>query len=227
MSRKKTAHDFDPEITPGDAPQGEDLGADGQGGRDLPPPPFSRPYEALSVPNGGRYIKLAASDEECAAIARAFKLLAVRALALEGTLAPVAGGPILRLTARLTAEVEQACVVTLDPVPQTLDEPVSWMFGPGEDDRLAGAKEIHLEVEDDDPPDPIEHGMVDLGVVATEVLALGLDPFPRAPGARFDPPPEDGPKGRAADGKGADSAGEETASGGNNPFAVLAALRKK
>jgi hypothetical protein len=54
-------------------------------------------------------------------------------------------------------------------------------------------------------PEPLVGGKVDLGAIATEFLILGLDPYPRKPGAVFDPPPED----RASD----------------SPFAALAKLK--
>jgi uncharacterized metal-binding protein YceD (DUF177 family) len=39
--------------------------------------------------------------------------------------------------------------------------------------------DIDLDLSLDDPPDPIYDGKLDLGEIATEHLALGLDPFPR------------------------------------------------
>jgi hypothetical protein len=39
---------------------------------------------------------------------------------------------------------------------------------------------------EEDPPDPIIDGRIDLGALAAEFLALGLDPYPRKPGAAFD-----------------------------------------
>jgi hypothetical protein len=45
--------------------------------------------------------------------------------------------------------------------------------------------------------EPLIGGSVDLGALATEFLILGLDPYPRKPGAIFQPPmdlePEEGP----------------------------------
>ena len=41
------------------------------------------------------------------------------------------------------------------------------------------------EIEDNDPPDLIIDGHIDLGAVTVEFLALGLDPFPRKPDAKF------------------------------------------
>jgi hypothetical protein len=49
-------------------------------------------------------------------------------------------------------------------------------------------------------------GIVDLGALATEFLILGLDPYPRQPGAVFEPSPDRQP--------------------GGGPFAALARLTK-
>jgi hypothetical protein len=36
---------------------------------------------------------------------------------------------------------------------------------------------------DEDEPDPVIDGKIDLGALAAEFFALGLDPYPRKPGA--------------------------------------------
>ncbi len=38
----------------------------------------------------------------------------------------------------------------------------------------------------EDPPDPIIDGKIDLGALAAEFFALGLDPYPRKPGVAVD-----------------------------------------
>ena len=43
-------------------------------------------------------------------------------------------------------------------------------------------------LDEEDPPDPIVDGKVDLGALAAEFLALALDPYPRKPGAEFAAP---------------------------------------
>ena len=40
----------------------------------------------------------------------------------------------------------------------------------------------------EEPPDPIIEGRIDLGALAAEFLALGLDPYPRKPGVDFAAP---------------------------------------
>ena len=42
------------------------------------------------------------------------------------------------------------------------------------------------EMHEYEPPDEIVNGKIDLGAVAAEFLALGLDPYPRKPGVDFD-----------------------------------------
>jgi hypothetical protein len=63
-------------------------------------------------------------------------------------------------------------------------------------------------MEEADPSDAIRNGVIDLGAMVSEFLVLGIDPYPRKPGAVFTPP-------ESASGEGA-----------NKPFAALAKLRK-
>ena len=39
---------------------------------------------------------------------------------------------------------------------------------------------------DNDTPEPLAEGYVDLGVIATEYFLLGIDPYPRKEGAVFE-----------------------------------------
>ena len=50
--------------------------------------------------------------------------------------------------------------------------------------------EVGTRGESADETEPLIGGLVDLGALATEFLILGLDPYPRKPGAVFQPPPE-------------------------------------
>ena len=70
-------------------------------------------------------------------------------------------------------------------------------------------KRTETDVSADDETDslePLVGGTVDLGAIATEYFLLGIDPYPRKPGAVFEPP----------------SAGDAA----TKPFAALAALKK-
>jgi hypothetical protein len=88
------------------------------------------------------------------------------------------------------ARVGQTCVVTLDPVDNEIDETVDVTFAPAEQiPQLADfAHEAPAsDVEIPDGPEPIVDGVIDLGRLATDVLLLAIDPYPRKLGAVFEP----------------------------------------
>jgi uncharacterized protein DUF177 involved in 23S rRNA accumulation len=98
----------------------------------------------------------------------------------------------LHVVGQVSATVGQTCVVTLEPLVNEVQENVDLLFMP----RPASVP----HVEDDDPggtgqaiadeTEPLIGGRIDLGALATEFLILGLDPYPRKPGAVFQPPPD-------------------------------------
>ena len=88
-------------------------------------------------------------------------------------------------------------VISLEAFRETVSIPVSRYFLP------PGAV---VENEGEDDADPIQGGIVDLGEVVAETLALDLEPYPRKPGEAF-----------------AEHVEDDAAPGENpSPFAVLA-----
>ncbi len=173
-------------------------------------PEFSRPLQVDQLPAKISRRTIAAESSECAAIAARLDLLELKSLSAKISLEPLARSGLIRVNGKLTAEVVQACGVTLQPIAATVEDEFHLTFGPPEA-GLEEGDEIELSWDSEDPPDPIIDGVIDLGEVVVEHLALALDPFPRAPDATFEPPPEpaDTPEVKA------------------NPFAVLAVLRQK
>lgn len=157
-------------------------------------------------------IRESASAEERAAIAAEFGLLALDRLGITARLARE-GAEGWRLEGEIIAEATQACVVTLEPVGATIREPFERSYRPMSDEEIATFEaEALLDPFGDDPPEPLGAG-IDLGAAALESLALGLDPYPRAPGATFAP--------QAATPPGADPLSDEAI----RPFAALEALK--
>jgi uncharacterized metal-binding protein YceD (DUF177 family) len=115
------------------------------------------------------------------------------------------GAEGLRVAGNIGATVTQTCVVTLDPIDNEIAETVDLVFLPA-GERIAAAGE-RSESDADIAPETMTDGTVDLGAVTTEFVILGIDPYPRKPGAVFEPP----------------AAADE----GSHPFAALEALRKK
>ena len=98
------------------------------------------------------------------------------------------------MTGRVRASLVQDCVVTLDPVRSEVDEEISALFLP-EGSRLATPRqspegEILLDAEGEDGPELFSGDTIDVGQLAEEFFALGIDPYPRKPGIAVENAPE-------------------------------------
>ncbi len=154
-----------------------------------PPGPFSRPFRIEAQKAYPVAVDLSATPEECAAVARALDIPAVENLTARFRVAKAARGRY-ETTGEVRARLSRECVVSLEPFEIDVREPVEVFFAAPPDERFraqAGrGPEIVMKADDDDPPEPIVDGRVDLGALAVEFLALGLDPHPRKPGVVFD-----------------------------------------
>jgi uncharacterized metal-binding protein YceD (DUF177 family) len=153
--------------------------------------PFSRPIKVETLPRDGLEQAIEAAPAERAALAEANGLVDISEL--KATFLVKRAGKGARVVGTLHAEITQTCVVSLEPFPATIDEPVDMRFAPPPArERPSGQGEpVVIDLDGDDPPDPIVDGKIDLGAIATEFLALALDPYPRKPGVEFSPPPEE------------------------------------
>ena len=91
------------------------------------PPEFSRQLAWGTIGRQEKREELEAGPHERAALAKRFGILEIGTLRAALRLRSEAGGAV-RVRGRMTADVVQACVVTLDPVPQHIDEPVDLRF---------------------------------------------------------------------------------------------------
>ena len=165
------------------------------------PPEFSRPVDASRLrPGEEDRWEITADAAEREALARRFGLLRLDRLAATVRLRRLAGG-LLRLSAELSADVVQACVVTLEPVASQVADSFSLLYGRPQNE----ASEVVLSGEAE-LVEPLDGGAIDIGEATAQQLSLALDPYPRAPGVSLD---------EARDGV------------GDSPFAALAKLREK
>ena len=166
--------------------------------RDPSRDPWRAPVSVAQIPEGGLHREIDADAHARAAMAEIAGLRNVSAAHAAFDLTPGSGGRV-HVRGRVQAKVGQTCVVTLEPIENEIDEEVDLMFAP--------AEEITPQIDGDeddgesaiaDPEEPIENGMIDLGRLATDVLYLAIDPYPRKEGAVFErqvaaPDPEDHP----------------------------------
>ena len=166
------------------------------------PSEFSRPVALDRATVAPHFREIVATEAERAALARRLGLVALDRLAARLSWRREAGG-IICLEGELEAEVAQSCVVTLEPVAARVADRFMRHFVQGD---LPAEDEVVIDPEADDPPEPLGDGLVDVGEVVTQQLALALDPYPRAPGSAL--PAEAAP-----------------ATPAESPFRVLAALK--
>jgi uncharacterized metal-binding protein YceD (DUF177 family) len=159
-------------------------------------PLFSRPVRVEALPKDGLTQTIEANPAERAALAELNRLPDIAKLTATFTLRR-AGRAGVRVSGVVHAELTQTCVVSLEPLAATLDEPVDVRFAPSAEEAAArrgasGASAETILIDAEDAPDPIVDGRIDLGALAAEFMALGLDPYPRKPGAQFTPPEDVG-----------------------------------
>jgi uncharacterized metal-binding protein YceD (DUF177 family) len=150
-----------------------------------PSPEFSRPVPVEPLAPEGRTLTVEADADERERLAARFGLARLDRFSGAVTLRPLGarrGVVRVELSGSFEADAVQTCVVTLVPLPCHVAEPVHLRFSSEPDDDTGADLDIDPEA-DDDPPDPIVDGMIDVGETLAEALGLALDPHPRAPGA--------------------------------------------
>ena len=166
--------------------------------------PWSVPVAVDDIPETGLHIEAEAPAEVRAQLVKLANLRDLPRLSAVFDLSRRGGG--VHVAGQVKARVGQTCVVTLEPLENDLDEPMNVLFAPPLD---AAAKDVGADHKggDEEPPEPLIEGKVDLGAIATEFLLLGIDPYPRKAGAEF--------------------AAVKTADDSARPFAALEALKKR
>jgi uncharacterized metal-binding protein YceD (DUF177 family) len=164
----------------------------------------------------GTALEITASDNERAALAKRFGFLGLPAFSARVTVDRRPGGQIV-VEGRLRGRIVQACILTLDPVTQDLDEAFRIVFKQDlaeERDPESGEALVSAHT---DSPEPLTGNLLDVGEIVAEQLSLAADPYPRKQGVKLEDvlpkPRRDGRPGRHEPRR--------------HPFAGLAALRDK
>lgn len=151
--------------------------------------PVTFPVHVAKLPKSGMQVKIEADEQQRSALAAAHELQAVERFVARLDVSTWKKGGV-RVVGSVQASVVQQCVVTLEPVTGSIDEVVSVTLLP-EGSRLAvpnysAEGEILLDPEGDDSPETFSGETVDVGQIAEEFFALGIDPYPRKQGATLD-----------------------------------------
>jgi uncharacterized metal-binding protein YceD (DUF177 family) len=144
---------------------------------------LSRPLEVARVARLGSNEKISADATECQALARRFQVPKVHAVTAELKAKAWRGGG-MKLSGEARIDLDQVSVVSLDTFRSQIRAPVERYFL---NTRADDALDPDLDI------DPILNGVIDLGEVVAEAIALELDPYPRMAGETFEAIIEDDP----------------------------------
>jgi len=158
-------------------------------------------------------VRISADTKDLARLCRQWDVTEVRNFDAEMTLGRWKRDGI-RVKGHVSSLIVQDCVVTLEPVEQTIEEDFEAIFLP-ENSRLAsrtldGNGEMFLDPDGPDLPELFSGDSIDVGAVVAEFAALAIDAYPRKPGLEFADRIENDP---AVDKK-------------PSPFAVLQGLKR-
>ncbi len=173
----------------------------GAGGASLPV--LGNRLRLQDIPPDGASMVLSTTEAERASLAAACGLLDLPAFTGSAEIRRTDTG--VRVAGRLQAKAVAACVVSLAPVEQSIDE--AFEVDLVREEAAGAAADAGGETETD-PPDVMIDDMIDFGTLFEEHLVLALDPYPRVADAHL-------PDGYRAD------EGE-----GGGAFAGLAGLRQ-
>ena len=164
--------------------------------------PWRAYVTVAQIPDGGLHRDIEADDAARRAMAEVAGLREVAFARASFDLRHRSGDQV-HVTGRITAKIGQTCVVTLEPLEREIDEAIDLVFAPTKQslpqhDLADDDNDDDRPTETDDAPEPIVDGVIDLGRLATDVLFLAIDPYPRKEGAVFEPQvaaadPEDHP----------------------------------
>lgn len=157
---------------------------------DLSRSPVSFPVNVARLARSGLPVWLDADDDQRRALAESHDLLEVARFRFDLVVVPWKGGGV-KVTGRVKAVIAQACIISLDPVESTIDEPIDTILVP-EGSKLAvpgwiERGEMVLDAEGPDAPEMFSGDTIDAGALAEEFFALAIDPYPRKQGVSLEP----------------------------------------
>lgn len=174
-------------------------------------PEFSRPLDLAKLDHGVPVtVDLIPTAEEIAALTTRLGLISLDGFTAKLMTTRLDDGAVA-VSGSLVAEVVQRCGVTLNPVPASVAEQVELIFLPPDQFEIWEETTELEEMLDGPDVEPLDGERLDLGEIAAQSLALGLDPFPRDPSAPLEIAPVGEPAGEGQDGA--------------SPFAKLAKLK--
>ena len=154
------------------------------------PKTFSHRINVSNLSAKPIHATLTADERERAWLAERWGVLSVDAVSADLELSRWKRDGV-RVKGIIGAEITQECVVTLDPISETLSEEIEALYVP-EGSKLARVQtsdigEMVIEAEGPDAPEVFVGDSIDIAQIYEEFIVLAIDPYPRKEGAELPP----------------------------------------
>lgn len=165
-------------------------------------PEFSYCVKAADVVSTRPYtLQFEADARACELLAKRFQFLEIRYFKGQAVLTRSADGTLISVEGTFDAHVTQACISTLEPVPETVKGAFEGYFSDesqissfvlakkrrarenGHADEDVDPEEGHFIDDEKDAPEPVIGGLIDVGELAAQYLSLAVNPYPQTPEA--------------------------------------------
>lgn len=154
---------------------------------------WSHFYDVDDMEKNQTKVHIEASEEECQDIARRLQISGVKSAEANLVLQRSAGSHAIEVGGEFRALLVLNCSITLEDFEQEIIEPVEgWFADKAKAVSFAAAKrerevahanrEVEILPENEDP-EPIINGVIDLGELVTQHISLALPPYPKKEGA--------------------------------------------
>lgn len=170
--------------------------------------PLTWSYRTTEIPQAGLHEGRTATEAERAKVASMLEVVSCERLASDFAIRAVGHGRY-RLSGKVTAQLTQSCVVTLDLIAQGVEGVFDVEFWPT--GKLPESGEEEVEALNAAEIELIERGLIDAGRIIFETLSASVDPYPRKLGVEFK----------------ADELGDAAAPTETGPFAALKQLKDR
>jgi uncharacterized metal-binding protein YceD (DUF177 family) len=144
-------------------------------------PKLSWAIDTSTIPAGPATFSYEADEAERAILKAYAGVESITSFSASVRVKPLSGGRF-KAEGHLEAHLIQESVVSLKPVESQLREEFSVEYWP---DAAIEKEEKHLSP-DEDVPEVLAEGVIPIGALLSELLALAVDPYPRNEGESFE-----------------------------------------
>lgn len=141
-------------------------------------------------------LHIEANEQQRRDLCRRFRVTDLRDLVADIVINRQSGN-IYHVSGTLSAKVTQPCVVTLEPLTEDISESFEAWFTEEHEQVVSLSKarreregmtlDAELQVmEENEDPEPIEDGSIDVGEVVSQFLSLSITLYPQKPGAEHE-----------------------------------------